>query len=199
MSGNDDSRPRFGRLILEDALESWREAREKDADKGHPGEHATRDDLRRMAGPGGLLQASPETVDHVSRCPRCWTEWSAMVRAHVEAGEPRGAPTLDYGLLEAAATQDAARARQLRTTSGSYVLTLAPNVDDSSRGLITLEVATTFAPSLEGRRVKVHARASGDTLIEGVVRNGYLARRCEHLAAVDLSRGWTVVVADIDP
>ena len=194
MANDDGGAARFGPRDLDGALELWREEREKGAGAGAPGRHVPGEALRRLAAPGGLAQARPEDLAHVSLCPRCLAEWAAAVRAG--AGEPRGAPALDYGLLEAAATRDAVPARRLRTQSGSYVLTLSPNVDDPSRGLVTLEVDPTFAPGLEGRRVKVHASASGETLLDGVVRSGYLARRCEDLAAVDLSRGWTVVVTD---
>ena len=196
MANDDGGAARFGPPALDDALELWREEREKDAGAGAPGGHVPRDALRRLAGPGGLARARPEDLAHVSLCPRCLAEWAAAVRAGAEARAPRAAPVLDYGLLEAAATQGPVQARRLRTQSGSYVLTFSPNVDDPARGLVTLEVDPAFAPGLEGRRVKVYASASGETLLDGVVRSGYLARRCEDLAAVDLGRGWTVVVAD---
>ena len=195
MANDDGGAVRLGPPALDDALELWREEREKGTVAGAAGGHVPREALRRLAGPGGLDRARPEDLAHVSQCPRCLAEWAAAVR-RAEAREPRGAPALDYGLLEAAATRDAPPARRLRTRSGAYVLTLSPNVDDPSRGLVTLEVDPAFAPGLEGRRVKVHASTSGEVLLDGVVRSGYLARRCEDLAAVDLSRGWTVVVTD---
>lgn len=195
MANDDDGAARFGPLapVLDDALELWREERGKGTAAGG---HVPREALRRLAEPGGLDRARPEDLAHVSLCPRCLAEWAAAVRAGAEARESRSAPALDYGLLEAAATRDAPTARRLRSRSGAYVLTLSPNVDDPSHGLVTLEVDPAFAPGLEGRRVKVHATASGEALLDGVVRSGYLARRCEDLAAVDLSRGWTVVVTD---
>ena len=197
MTNGDGGTGRFARLAIEDALDLWREEWEEGAGEGASGEHVAREALRRLAEPDGLVRARPEDLAHVSLCPRCLAEWAAAVRAEAEAREPRGAPMLDYGLLEAAATRDAVpTARRLSTRSGSYVLTFSPNVDDPSRGLVTLEVGPTFAPGLEGRRVKVHASASGETLLDGIVRSGCLARRCEDLAAVDLSRGWTVVVTD---
>lgn len=196
MANDDGGAARLGPPALDDALELWREEREKGTIAGAAGGHVPREALRRLAEPGGLDRTRPEDLVHVSLCPRCLAEWAAAVRAGAEAREPRGAPALDYGLLEAAATRDAPPARRLRTRSGAYVLTLSPNVDDPSRGLVTLEVDPAFAPSLEGHRVKVHASASGEALLNGVVRSGYLARRCEDLAAVDLSRGWTVVVTD---
>ena len=196
-TGSDDTPPRVGRLTLEDALEIRREERETRAGEGPPGEHPAREELRGIVGSGGLLRASPEMADHISLCPQCLTEWSAAVRAHAEAGEPRGAPELDYGLLEAAATHDPVGARELRSTSGSYMLALSPNVDDRSRGLITFKVHEALAPSLEGRCVTVY---TGEALLDGEVTNDYLylERQCEDLAAIDLSRGWTVVVAESD-
>ena len=201
MANDEGGAARFGPLALEDALDLWREEREKEADAGG---HAPREALRRLAAPGGLDRARPEDLAHVSLCPQCLAGWAAAVRAGVGAGfgaragagERRGAPVLDYGLLEAAEARGPAPARRLRSRSGSYVLTLSPNVDDPARGLVTLEVDPTFAPGLEGRRVKVHAIASGEVLLDGAVKSGYLARRCEDLAALDLSRGWTVVAAD---
>lgn len=199
MANDDGGAARFGPPApgLEDALELWREEREKGTVAGAAGGHVPREALRRLAEPEGLDRARPEDLDHLSLCPRCLAEWAAAVRAGAGAREPRGAPALDYGLLEAAATRDAPTAsRRLRTRSGAYVLALSPNVDDPSRGLVTLEVDPAFAPGLEGRRVKVYASASGEALLDGVVRSGCLARRCEDLAAVDLGRGWTVVVTD---
>lgn len=196
MANDDGGAARLGPPALDDALELWREEREKGTVAGAAGGHVPREALRRLAEPGGLDRARPEDLAHVSLCPRCLAEWAAAVRTGAEAREPRGAPALDYGLLEAAATRDAPPARRLRTRSGAYVLTLSPNVGDPSRGLVTLEVDPAFAPGLEGRRVKVHASASGEALLDGVVRSGCLARRCEDLAAMDLGRGWTVVVTD---
>ena len=196
MANDDGGAARFGPLALDDALELWREEWEKGAVAGAAGGHVPRQALRRLAETGGLDRARPEDLAHVSLCPRCLAEWAATVRAEAEARRPRGAPALDYGLLEAAATRNAPSAQRLHTRSGAYALTLSPDVDEPSRGLVTLEVDPAFAPGLEGRRVKVHAIALGEALLDGAVRSGYLARRCEDLAAVDLSRGWTVVVTD---
>ena len=117
-----------------------------------------------------------------------------MVRAASESGESRSVPGLDYGLFEAAATGGAVHSRTLRTVSGTYVMTLSPGTNDSSRGLVILEVASVSATEHEGRRIKVRARAAGEVLLDGIVRRGYLAQRHESVAAIDLSQGWTVVV-----
>ena len=190
---DDGGRPRFERLTLQDALEIWSEEAEKDSDVPRRHGHASPAQLRSMAEPDGLVDVEPEPVDHVSRCPRCLAEWAVMVRATSESGESRSVPGLDYGLFEAAATGTAVHSRTLRTVSGTYVLTLSPGTNDSSRGLVILEVASMSAPEHEGRRIKVRARASGEVLLDGIVRHGYLARRHEDLAAIDLNRGWTVV------
>ena len=216
--------PRAMRLTLEDALKIWYEEREKRAGEGPPGEHPTREELRGIVGPGGLLQAPPEMVDHISLCPQCmteWsaavrayaeadespsapslTEWSAAVRAHAEADESPSAPELDYGLLEAAATHERELQLQLHSVSGCYVLTLSPYVGDQPRGEITLTVREDLALSLQGRRVTVHTSDSGKALLDGEVTNGNLVRQCEDLAEVahevTQSGVWTVVVADSD-
>lgn len=192
----DDDRdsPRFGRLTLDEALETWRDEWETDPEGTLAHGHASTDELRSMAGPGGLAGASPELLDHTSRCPRCLAEWAALVRATTASGEPHGAPGLDYGLYEAAATRGAASSRTLRTESGTYVLTLSPGTKDSSRGLVILEVTSASAADFEGRRIRVRTQASGEVLLDGIVRRGYLAQRHEALARIDLSRGWTVVV-----
>ena len=176
---DDGGRPSFERLTLQDALEIWSEESEKDPDTLRPHGHASPAQLRSMAEPDGLVDVEPELVDHVSRCPRCLAEWAVMVRAASESGESRGVPGLDYGLFEAAATGAAVHSRTLRTVSGTYVLTLSPGANDSSRGLVILEVASVSAPEHEGRRIKVRARASGEVLLDGIVRHGYLARRHE--------------------
>ena len=191
---DEGARPRFERLTLQDALEIWSEEREKDPRAHELHGHASPEQLRSMAEPDGLVGAEPELLDHVSRCPRCLAEWAVMIRAASESGESRSVRGLDYGLLEAAATGAAVHSRTLRTVSGTYVLTLSPGTNDSSSGLVILEVAAAFVPEHEGRRIKVRARASGEVLLDGIVRRGYLARRHETLAAIDLSRGWTVVV-----
>lgn len=195
MPRDDESgRPRFERLTLQDALDIWSEEREKapHAHELHP--HASPEQLRSMAEPDGMVNAEPELVDHVSRCPSCLSEWAAMIRKASDSGESCSIPGLDYGLLEAAATGAAIHSRTLRTVSGTYVLTLSPGANDSSSGLVILEVAPVCMPEHEGRRIKVRTRASGEMLLDGIVRRGYLARRHENLAAIDLSRGWTVVV-----
>ena len=190
----DGAPPRFGQSTLDDALEAWSEAWEMSSDGASPHEHALSEQRRRMAEPGGLVEADPGLVDHISRCPRCLAEWAAMVRGTAEFDELQGAPGLDYGLFEAAATPGAVRSRTLHTSSGTYELTLSPGMKDSSRGLVILDVVSASAAELEGRRIKAHARASGEVLLDGTVRRGYLAQRHENLAAIDLSRGWTVVV-----
>ena len=192
---DDGGAPGFGRLTVEGALEVWREEWEKGSSATiSAGEHASIEQLRRMADPGGLEEFGPEIVDHMSRCPRCLAEWAAMVRATAESDDPRGAPGLDYGLFEAAATQGATHPRTLHTVSGTYVLTLSPGASASSRGLVILEVTSASAADHEGRRVKVRARASDEVLLDGIVRRAYLAQRHDDLTAIDLSRGWTVVV-----
>ena len=191
---DDGGRPRFERLTLQNALEIWNEEWEKDPHAPQLHGHASPEQLRSMAEPDGLVEAEPDLVDHVSRCPRCLAEWAVMVRAASESGESRSVPGLDYGLFEAAATGAAAHSRTLRAVSGTYVLTLSPGTNDSSHGLVILEVASVSVAEHEDRRIKVRARASGEVLLDGFVRRGYLARRHENLAAIDLSRGWTVVV-----
>ena len=190
MSRDDEGgRPRFERLTLQEALAIWSEGQETD-----PHGHASPEQLRSMAEPDGLVGADPELVEHLSRCPNCLSEWAAMIRAAPESGEFRSVPGLDYGLLEAAATGAAVHSRTLRTVSGTYVLTLSPGTNDSSSGLVILKVASTSVPEHEGQRIKVRARASGEVLLDGIVRRGYLARRHENLTAIDLTRGWTVVL-----
>ena len=191
---DDGGRPRFERLTLQDALEIWSEESEKDPNAPRPHGHASPAQLRSMAEPDGLVDVEPDLVDHVSRCPRCLAEWAVMVRAASESGESRSVPGLDYGLFEAAATGGAVHSRTLRTVSGTYVMTLSPGTNDSSRGLVILEVASVSATEHEGRRIKVRARAAGEVLLDGIVRRGYLAQRHESVAAIDLSQGWTVVV-----
>ena len=191
---DDGGRSRFERLTLQDALDIWSEEWERDPHTPQLHGHASGKQLRGMANPDGLVDAEPALVDHVSRCPRCLAEWADMVREASESGEPRSVPGLDYGLFEAAATRDAIHSRTLHTVSGTYILTLSPGTNDSSRGLVVLEVASVSAPEHEGRHIKVRARASGEVLLDGIVRRGYLAQRHDDLAAIDLRRGWTVVV-----
>lgn len=193
----DGGRPRFERLTLQDALDVWSEEWEKDENASRLHGHASAEQLRSMAAPNGLVDADPALVDHVSRCPRCLAAWADIVREASESGEPRSMPGLDYGLFEAAATGDAVHSRTLHTVGGTYVLTLSPGTNDSSRGLVVLEVASVSVPEHEGRRIKVRARASGEVLLDGIVRRGYLAQRHDDVAAIDLSRGWTVVVVDL--
>ena len=192
----DDGRGKTGfpRVALDDALDVWREEWEKDLGEALTGEHASPEQLARMADFGGLVDAEPGLVDHLSRCPRCLGEWATLVRATTGLDELRRAPGLDYGLFEAAATRSVAHSRTLHTVSGTYELTLSPGVSETSRGLVILEVTGASAPELEGHRVTVRARASGEVLVDGIVRRGNLAQRHENLAAIDLSRGWTVVV-----
>ena len=195
MSRDDESARRcFERLTLQDALELWSEEWEKNPPAPRLREHASPEQLRSMAEPDGMAKAEPELVDHVSRCPSCLSEWAALIRAASGAEESRSVAGLDYGVLEAAATGAAGYSRTLRTVGGTYVLTLSPGAHDSSSGLVILEVAAPSVAEHEGRRIEVRARASGEVLLDGIVRRGSLARRHENPAAIDLSRGWTVVV-----
>lgn len=177
---------------LNEYLKIWRDVGEHAA-SGH---HLASDTLYQMARDGGLEQASPADVAHLSLCPVCvnqWAEWrKALSAVAALEGEPPAA-TLTYGIRQAAATRKTvAEPVRLPSACGRFVLSLLPQMDDPDRGMVALEAVGEGGRELDGQSVIAKDRL-GIVMIAGRLREGRLARRSDQISTFNLTL-WTLVV-----
>ena len=166
------------------------------------GGHLSIEALYRMAGSGGIERSGDEAVNHLSLCPECLEKWASWRRAltavdeleRPETAEEQEAPVMAYGLREAAATAKPEEPVSMRSSCGRFILGLLPRVDNSDKGMVTIEAAADGKMSVEGRHFTVRDR-NGLVVLEGRLRHGRLARTCEKLTDLDLT-AWTLVVDD---
>jgi hypothetical protein len=188
---------------LEQCLQIWKGVRAAaPAQSAGPGDHIPMEALYRMAGPGGIEKSSHEEVDHLSLCPDCldkWASWRCAIHDVEELDRPEtdeedASTILSCGLREAAASFRSSEPLTIRSSCGRFILGLLPQVDDSNKGLVTLEAAAEGSMSVEGRRFIVRDR-NGVVVLDGTLHHGRLAKTCERLSELDLS-AWTLVMDD---
>lgn len=194
----DSGENNIRRVSVQRALRVWREERAAvDIDAPQGDIHISAEQFAALAAEGGLADASPELVEHLSLCPACITHWADAVRSAeqvIEEPLPENVvPLFDYGLRKAAATMEAVTARVQESESGLYTLELAPDLGDPDKGLVTLEVKASVSSCMEGCGVTVRD-LSGRVVVKGTVRGGYLSGRLNNLTELDLDGGWTVIV-----
>ncbi len=160
---------------------------------GAAGAHLSEERLYEMATSGGIEHSEAYSVHHVSLCPLCLEKWAAFRKAvyQIEHMESRAYPTMAHGRREAAADRGAKRSESLLSNCGAFRLNLLPRMDDSEKGMVTLELVKDHAKTLEGRFVTVRDR-NGVVLLSGMPRQGRLAQPCERLSDFDVSI-WTVI------
>ena len=177
---------------IESCLRVWKEdALERMRDTAHLPDET----LYTMAEKDGINNAAPEALEHLSLCPICMEKWAAWHESisMVEEDEAEADMIMSYGTheLKAAATEKPFEPVTSKSSCGRFNLGLFPQVDNPEKGLVTLDVIKTGDISYENRYVMVRDR-NGRIFLKGKIHQNRLARRCENLSDIDLSK-WTVM------
>ena len=174
-------------------LMAWQQAAIVDFDSfGVGGRHLSDDELYGLAVSGAISRAREQQVEHLSLCPVCQQKWAEWLRAVYLAGgleEDRG-NIHSFGLLEAAAGLKQQDAISSKSACGKFVLGVYPKKGLADQVMITLEYIGGEAADMEGRQFVVRERG-GRVLLDGLLRNGRLARVYDSLDDIDLGQ-WTL-------
>jgi hypothetical protein len=180
---------------LEAILKAWQaDALKAQSEDRTSGEHLSPETLYRLALPAGAKQPAPEKLQHLSLCPLCLREWAFWRQALSDAEESDDPPpfSMTYGLLKAAAAGKPQESIRMESACGRFCLSVLPQLKSAEEALVTLEVIADQSSRWNNRRAIVRD-SQGQVLLEGLFQQGHLARRHQHLSAMDLSK-WTVVV-----
>jgi hypothetical protein len=178
---------------LEICLQTWQLVYMKLnlAEKKHLSEKV----LCQMAFSGGVKEADPKDLAHLSLCPECLNEWAKFRQSISDIEDSAGYEEqrlVTWGMLEAAAADKSVEAVRLTSTCGRFFLGLLPQMDNPENGMITLELKSNTASELEGHKATV-IDYKGRVLLEGVLCQGRLARRIEKLSHINLTH-WMVII-----
>ena len=172
-------------IRMDEALDIW-------ADHApEPEGHIPADRMARYAEPGGLKEAPPYDIRHLSLCPSCLDEFTLLAGTDEEEEDPEtedSGVTLDYGLLKAAST---AMTRPVELTSGSRRFTLGIYPDKAEPGHALL-LFRTREQGFDGASVSVRD-ACGRPVMKAVIHGGKASQTTDCLDSLDLS-AWSVVV-----
>lgn len=157
--------------------------------------HLTENLLYRMALSNGLQESDPKDLEHLAMCPICLNQW-ARFRKSLSDIEDSDAyeeqRTVSWGMLEAASSSKSIEPLRIKSSCGQFFLGLLPQVGDTEKGMITLELESQAALGLEGHKATVRDH-KGRIILQGAICQGRIARKIENLSEVNLTR-WTVTV-----
>jgi hypothetical protein len=157
--------------------------------------HLSEKTLYQIALSGGIKEADPRDLAHLSLCPLCLNQWANFRKSISDiedATDYEEHRLVTWGILEAAATNSPVEAVRLKSACGKFFLGLLPQMNNPENGMITLELESNTASELEGHKATVRDY-KGRVLLEGPLCQGRLARRIEKLSNINLNH-WTVIV-----
>jgi hypothetical protein len=183
-------------MALELCLQTWQSVYLKSKPAGgRDKKHLSEKVLCQMAFSGGVKEADPKDLAHLSLCPLCLNQWAKFRKSISDIEDATGYEEkrlVTRGMLEAASTDKSLEAVRLTSSCGKFFLGLLPQMDNPENGMITLELESKTASELEGHKATVIDH-KGRTLLEGALCQGRLARRVEKLSNINLTR-WTVII-----
>ncbi len=176
------------KISLKHAFNTWeRHHIEKDS-------HISLERFYELSLDGGIKQAKPEDIHHLSLCPVCLEVWEAMTSSETseKADDYDETEEIDMaiGFLEAAAT-DVATPLYIKSSCSRFMLGIFPEVDNSLKGMVVIETIPEQKKFYEGGMVIVKD-ANGQNILKARIKNGRAAGKAENLEVFDLSK-WTVV------
>ncbi len=179
--------------VLFNALRVWQTG--DDSRKAAlPGDHLSEDELYSLAEPGGLERAPEPVLEHLSFCAVCqngWVEWlDSLAILNDKSDTPGISRTIGHGYLKAASASLFAEPVCLTSSCGRFELSVYPELDNPSRGMVTLEVKQ-GVDELQSCYCVVRDGTSA-IILQGFLDDGRLAARVDELAQLDL-KTWTVV------
>ncbi len=178
-----------GKITLYRVLKEW-------ADNVEPeGDHIDGARLRVLAQDGGMANALPHEMDHLSLCPVCLERWNQEVQAGRDLQENQdisgslaslehcslGAGTsMDYCMMQAAASSQPT-AVEMVSASGDFTVSVLPDMEEGKRVLVTLEVAPASLDKYEGKEAEVRDYF-GNVLFQRAITGGRAAAILEDVS-----------------
>ena len=119
-----------------------------------------------------------------------WIAWKEAISLSKQSGGEIER-VLCCGFLEAAASKGPVEAITSKSSCGKFILGVYPKKDSTEHVLVTLEYVDGDPSEMEGRKFSVRDTKS-NLVIEGVLRNGRMARVLENFTEIDLAK-WSLV------
>ena len=177
-------------IDLKSYLHLWKEHFSADVEgQSAQTQHLDEAKLKKMVEAGGINNADPVDIEHLSTCPACLEEWSRLC-AQSSEGETNDsvAPlSIFYGTIEDDVTGQCATST-LTSGCGRFTLTIKSSQQNQKLSLTLIAAES----DLEGHSIQVRAK-EGQLLLDGQVQDGQLTTEITDLNGVDMSI-WTVIV-----
>lgn len=157
------------------------------------GVHLEENELFDMALPGGLARAEKDRLHHLSLCPVCMDrleEFSSIIGLPVADDFFCDALLMGEGSLKAA-SDDTLEILKLKSRCGRFSLSVFPSRKGDA-GTVVLKISSRAPDSLEGKMATV-CDASGNLIIQGIIREGSLARKVKQPDRFDFKQ-WNVII-----
>jgi len=157
------------------------------------GIHLKENELFEMALPGGLATAEEKSLNHLSLCPVCMDrleEFSTIAGTVVPDDFFGEAFLMGVGGLKAA-SDDKLETLKLRSNCGRFLLSVFPSCKEDA-GTVVLKIISGGPDSFEGKMVTL-CDAAGNLIVQGVIREGSLARKVMQLDRFDFKR-WNATI-----
>jgi len=155
--------------------------------------HLQENELFEMALPGGLGTAEEKSLDHLSLCPVCMDRLEEF-RTISETESPEDfwgdAILMGVGGLKAA-SDDKLETLTLKSRCGRFLLSVFPSQKEDA-GTVVLKISSGAPDSFEGKMVTL-CDAAGNLIVQGVIREGSLARKVTQLGRFDLKQ-WNAII-----
>ena len=155
--------------------------------------HLEENELFEMALGGGLATAEKESLNHLSLCPVCMDrlkEFSSIIGSTAADDFFCDALLMGEGYLKAA-SDDSLETLKLKSRCGRFLLSVFPSRKEDA-GTVVLKISSGAPGSLEGKMATV-CDAAGNLIIQGIIREGSLARKVTQLDGFDLKQ-WNVII-----
>jgi len=152
-------------------------------------QHLDSEKLRKMVAAGGINNADPADIEHLSTCPDCIEEWSRLCAQNAE-GEPQSntaSMPISYGVFDVDVTGQSENLT-LVSSCKKFTLTIGSSQDESNLKTISLKVSD---PYLEDSIIQIRDR-NGIIIAEGKIDKGEITANYSSLPAFDLTV-WTLL------
>ena len=167
-----------GKITLDEALGRWSTWKGSQASSG---EHIAPEELFELLVHPLEIPGREQLLTHLTRCAACLGEFQVLVESREAAGTRL--ERWDLALPRAAASPIEGP-RRIFTEGRKYTIVIRPHVSDTSRGLITVQVAPQHQQALEGETLRL-LDGQGRVVLEGRVTNGEVAQEVADIEAIE--------------
>ena len=155
--------------------------------------HLDEMELFEMALPGGLGKADEKSLEHLSLCPLCMDRLEEFIKVAGDESPDdfwEDSVLIGEGTLKAA-SDDSLEILKLKSRCGRFILSVFPSGREDS-GTVVLKISSGVLDSYEGRMASV-CDAAGNLIIQGVIREGALARKVTRVSEFDF-KNWNAII-----